>query len=621
MTKKEETHSVEENLAQDYVPKSKIGDLPMSGGVPEDVQKKMDKTKKEVDKFKDDLVKEFKYIQAVGIVPAQAAAKIEEEYEIAEEERKKKLMHLLVVIPEDKFKEIGKVRLKAIELCKKIETPVWAHIMTPVDLWNLGLDSKFDIVEAFGMSFPVLDKGILGSLRVAVIHKTLVLRKFEKYVTTYGLFGSLVTGTAGKDSDVDVVVIINDTDVKRMPRLELKEKLRGIIYSYIQEATAMAGVKNILNVQIYLLTEFWEAVKDANPVMFTFIRDGIPLFDTNAFLPWKSLLKMGKIKPSPESIDMFMSSGDRMEEAVERKLMDIVMHDLYWSIVHPTQALLMLYGLPPGNVYETVEQFKDVFFKKEKLVEKRYADILKEILIKYYKGYEHGKVKKVTGEEVDKLFKDVQDYLKRLKELREQIEKRVEENTINKVYDDLFGMISNMYNKEGEKAIISAFDKELVKTGKLPKRYLEGLKLVAKVKKELEEDRKKSGSVRKKKKKEKAKNIMTGKEIREIDEARKIASEIINSLIEYNQRCDLMSMDRSRFIIKAKEREAEVFFLDEVFVVEGGEIFLLKNSELKESNPEELRKQLESYKEKKTSVDMKAVEELKNIFGDFDLVY
>ncbi len=618
MAKKEETHSVEENLAKDYVPKSKIGNLPMGNGVPEDVQKKMDKTKKEVDKFKDELVKEFKYIQAIGIVPAQASDKIEEEYEIAEEDRKKKLMHLLVIIPEDRFKEIGKVRLKAIELCKKMETPTWCHIMTPVDLWNLGLDSKFDIVEAFGMSFPVLDKGILGSLRVALIHKTLVLRKFEKYVTTYGLFGSLVTGTAGKDSDVDVVVIINDTDVKRMPRLELKEKLRGIIYSYIQEATAMAGVKNILNVQIYLLTEFWEAVKDANPVMFTFIRDGIPLFDTNAFLPWKSLLKMGKIKPSPESIDMFMASGDRMEEGVERKLMDIVMHDIYWSIVHPTQALLMLYGLPPGNVYETVEQFKEVFVKKEKLVEKRYGDILNEVLIKYYKGYEHGKVKKVSGEDVDKLFSDCKDYLKRLKELREQIEKRVEENTINKVYDDLFGMISNMYSKEGEKAIINVFDKELVKTGKLPKRYLNGLKLVAKVKKELEKERK---STKKKSKKKKAKNLMTGKDIREVDEARKIASEIMNSLIEYNQRCDMLSMDRSRFMIKAKEREAEVFFLDDVFVVEAGQIYKLKNNELKKSNTEELRKQLESYKEQKTSIDMKAVEDLKDIFGEFDLVY
>ena len=37
--------------------------------------------------------------------------------------------------------------------------------------------------------------------------------------------------------------------------------------------------ENILNVQVYLLTEFWEKVKDAEPVIFTFIRDGVPLYD------------------------------------------------------------------------------------------------------------------------------------------------------------------------------------------------------------------------------------------------------------------------------------------------------------------------------------------------------
>ncbi|HIF15057.1 MAG TPA: hypothetical protein EYQ86_06990, partial [Bacteroidetes bacterium] len=68
----------------------------------------------------------------------------------------------------------------------------------------------------------------------------------------YVVGGSLVRGEAIKTSDVDVTVIIDDTDVKRMPRMELKEKLRGIIYSYIQEAEAIAGVnKNTLNVQIW----------------------------------------------------------------------------------------------------------------------------------------------------------------------------------------------------------------------------------------------------------------------------------------------------------------------------------------------------------------------------------
>jgi predicted nucleotidyltransferase len=329
--KEQEKKSVEQNLSSDYIPKSKLGNLPMSNQLPEEVKKEMNKTKAGIDKFKKDITKKYKYVEAIGIIPSQASQKIEEEYEVPEEDSKKKLIHILVIIPEEHFKDIGKVRIDAINFAKQIDEKLWVHVMTPVDVWNLCLDSKFDIVEAFAMGFPILDKGILGALRVSEVHKALVLKKFEKYVTSYVISGSLVRGTAHKDSDVDVFVVINDTDVKRMPRLELKEKLRGIIYSYIQEATAIAGVKNILNVQPYLLTEFWEAVKDASPVMFTFIRDGVPLYDRGAFLPWKSLLKMGKIKPSPEAIDMFMKSGDKLKDNIERRLLDIAVIDIYWS--------------------------------------------------------------------------------------------------------------------------------------------------------------------------------------------------------------------------------------------------------------------------------------------------
>jgi len=427
-----ERKSVEQNLSKDPVSKSSQG-LPMSSAnkLNDALKEKQKKTQKDIEEFKKQITKKFKFIEALGIIPVQASKKIEEEYEIPEEEAKKELIHLWMIIPESQFKNIAKIRLETVEQARKINEKFWVHVMTPVDYWNLGLDSKFGVMEALAMSFPIMDKAILSHIRVSQIHKSMVLKKFEKYVTSYVIGGSLTTGTAKKDSDVDVFVVIDDTDVKRMPRLELKEKLRGIIYSYIQEAEAVAGVnKNTLNVQIYLMTDFWEAVKDAHPVMFTFIRDGIPLYDRGTFLPWKSLLRMGKIKPSPEAIDMFMSSGNKLKETVEKRIFDIATLDLFWGINTPTQGVLMLYGLAPPNVYETVKQFREVFVEKEKLVEKKYADILEEIVIGVWKKYEHGKLKPgdVSGTELDRLSKNALDYINRLKDLREQIDKRVQEN-------------------------------------------------------------------------------------------------------------------------------------------------------------------------------------------------
>jgi len=605
--------SVEQNLADDYVPKQKLGNLPVSNSVDAELKKQMDKTKKEIDKFKAEIVKKFKYVEAIGIVPAQAAVKIEEEYEVPEEDVKKKLIHILTVIPEEKFKEIGKVRLEAIKLAKETNDKFWVHVMTPVDVWNLCLDSKFDIVEAFAMSFPVLDKGLLGALRVAEIHKTLVLKKFEKYISGYIISGSLVRGTAHKDSDVDVFIVVDDTDVKRMPRLELKEKLRGIIYSYIQEASAIAGVKNLLNVQVYLMTEFWEAVKDAHPVMFTLIRDGVPLYDRGTFLPWKSLLRMGKIKPSTEAIDMFMSSGDRLKEMVDRRLLDIAVMDIYWGVLTPSQGLLMLYGLAPPTPKETVKLIKEVLHEKEKLLEKKYVDIF-ESVIDFYKGYEHGKNKTISGEDLDKMAKDAYDYMARLKELREQIEKRVQEKSIEEVYKDVFGMLEALLKRKSESAVIKEFDVSLIKKGKFPQRFLEGLKFVAKVRKDVEKEERKDPKA---KKKDKA----TGKLMQDVDKARKVASEIVNALVEYTQRCDFLAMDRTRFVLKGREMNAEIFFLKNVFVVQGPKIQKLEKGKLKKSNSEELKEQLLSVKDKEAKIDFSTLEDLKKIFGEFELVY
>src|SRR3989344_455854 len=257
-----------------------------------EMQKEMEKTKKEMEKLKSVLIKKFPFIQAIGVLPPQSIKIFIQEEEVPKETEK--YMHLYVIVPEEKFKETQKIKKEVVSETEKIKQKIWVHVKTPIDVFEICLDSKFEMASAIAMSFPLFDKGFLGALRVAEIHKSLVLQKFERYIVSYVIGGSLVRGEATKTSDVDVFVIINDTDVKRMPRLELKERLRGIIYKYIGEATALAGVKNELSPQIYLLTDFWESVKDSHPVIFTFIRDGIPIYDRQTFMPWKALLKMGK---------------------------------------------------------------------------------------------------------------------------------------------------------------------------------------------------------------------------------------------------------------------------------------------------------------------------------------
>ena len=136
----------------------------------------------------------------------------------------------------------------------------------------------------------------------------------------------------------------------------------------------------------------------------------------------------------------------------------------------------MLYGLPPPTTKETVSEMKRVFVDKEKLLEKKYWDMLYEIVIKFYKGYEHGEIKEVSGKDVDRLMKNTEDYLKRLKELREDIEKRMMEKTFEEIYNDVFKIMKNLFGNKGESALIGDYEREIINKAKGNPKYVHTLK-------------------------------------------------------------------------------------------------------------------------------------------------
>lgn len=589
---------------------------PASSSIPvkineEQTKKNLEKTKKEIEKLKGFILRKFPYVQAISILPPQSIKFFIEEESVPKETEKH--IHLQIVIPDDKEKETPKLKSEIIKEISKTEESnskskesqkIWLSIRTPGEIWEICFDQKFELTEAIAMSFPLYDKGILGALRVAEIHKSLVLQKFEKYVVSYVIAGSLVRGEAVKTSDIDVFVIINDTDVKRMPRLELKERLRGIIYQYVAEASALAGVQNKLEPQIYLLTDFWESVKDAHPVMFTFIRDGVPLYDRGTFMPWKVLLKMGRLKPSPEAIEMFMSMGDNTTKRAERALLDIVIGDIYWGVITPSQALLMLYGLPPPTPKNVVSEMKRIFVDKEKMLEKKYLDILENIVINYYKAYEHEKIKKVSGKEIDKLLEDMEEYTKRIKELGEQIEKRASEKTIEQVYEEVFELLKNITGKKSQKEIINSFEREYVKKGKFTNNHLKIIKEIVSSKTEFKKGKSST---------------------HKIDRARRDATLLINNLIEYTQRCELVSLDKGKMIIKYHDKGAEKHA--ELLNCEGASFLFRENSikkltdNIENSSIKEAEEAIQRQKGKKeVRINPRVFELLKKEFGNFEIV-
>ncbi|MBI4739803.1 nucleotidyltransferase domain-containing protein [Candidatus Woesearchaeota archaeon] len=518
--------------------------------LPPEVQEKLKAIKQKLDVFQKEVVKKFEdYIVGVALLPPTQP----KEGEPAVDKDK---INVLVLVDDSDSQKMSKAELKEklTAIIDKIAQDVDKNFVVQTvilsEIWQSCYDGKYDLLALISVAAPVYDKGMLAAIKIGELHRTMVIKKFEKYIVSYILFGSLTRGEATHESDIDVAIVVDDTDVKKMTRVELKDKLRAIIIGMGLEAGEITGIRNKLNIQVYILTDFWDSIKEANPVIFTILRDGVPLYDRGLFMPWKQLLRMGKIKPSAEAIDMFMSSGEQMIQRVRAKIKGLIEADIYWSTLTPTQAALMLYGIPPPTPKETINLMEEIFVKKEGLLEQKYIDILREIR-RYYKEIEHNTLKDVSGKEVDDLLDKADQYLKRVKRLFAQIEKMKEEEGILHVYDTMVTIIRDVLVLEGvervsDSEISKRFEADLVHSGKVPEKFLRAVNMIAQAKEDYY-----------------AKKLSKP----DIEKVKKESRELTKFLVEYMQRKRGKELERCRIRVKHGNQYGEVLLLDETAFV------------------------------------------------------
>ncbi len=602
---KEDANS--ENVKLDALTSNLPADLPA------EAKEKLENIKVILDKYQKKVVSKFQgYIMGICLLPPNQP---EQGKELTKEE--KDAINVFVLLDDADSKKMSKDQLREKlstimqESAKDIDKNLKIESVLVTDLWQACSDGKYEILKKIALSAPVFDRGMMSALKISEIHKQMVLEKFENYIVSYCLAGSLVQGKAHSKSDIDVYIVIDDTDVKKMSRAELRDKLRAIIIGMGIDAGNMTGIKNKLNIQVYILTDFWDSIKEANPVIFTLLRDGIPLFDKGIFMPWKQLLQMGKIKPSPEAIEMYVHSGDQLLERVKVKLKEIGMEDLFWATLTPSQAALMMMGIAPPTPNESPKIMSDIFVKKEKLLEPEYVAILKRI-IDTRKKMEHGDKTKMTGKEVDELLKLSEKYLKRLKKLFQQISESKEEEAVINSYNALVTMMRDVLKLENnvkvvtKEKILKSFEDNIVHTGVISEKVFTDIKKVFSTKKAY-------GTKK-----------LTNHEIRT---ALKSGKDSIKVLVDHIERKKARSLDKTKIRVKYGKKYGEVMLLgNKVFVIhdlekrdkiskadigKGGEFV-----NYAESNLEEMEKVIMKISvPEKAFIKEKIFEDLKQIFG------
>lgn len=271
-----------------------------------------------------------------------------------------------------------------------------------------------------------------------------VLKKYGKYVKAVVMMGSVAREEFKPLSDIDVFVVIDDTtmsmtqDMREKVDEELEliaEKIPGATV-VTKNADGKEEKTNLLSVQpTYTLTEFWDYARVAHPIIYNFIKEGVPVYDTGFFEPIKKLLEMGRIPSTREAIENYMEGAPKKIMRAKTVKLLMLAEDAYYAMLNTAQAVLMFMGIEPpvpNRAYEEVKRY----LVEPGILEPEYADWLRDI-IDIRKKIEHKELMDVSGSFVDEWLEKAEKFTDKMFSLLNALEMRKKEKVLERTHEVL----------------------------------------------------------------------------------------------------------------------------------------------------------------------------------------
>jgi predicted nucleotidyltransferase/uncharacterized protein (UPF0332 family) len=221
--------------------------------------------------------------------------------------------------------------------------------------------------------------------------KTLIL-ELKDLVRSIVIFGSNTQNTLNKDSDIDIMVVLDNISVFVSP--ELKEAYQIIINNISQK------YPNKLHILTMNLSDLWDNSRKGDPVLINILRYGQPLFDRDLIEPMQYLLETGKIRPTREAAFNYISRSENLLEETDKHLQNAIL-DLYYSTIDIVHATLMTHKIMPPSPRDMPKIFEKEF-KKTNF--EKYSKDIEELYI-LAKDIEHNRIEKINGKLFDKYKK------------------------------------------------------------------------------------------------------------------------------------------------------------------------------------------------------------------------
>ena len=249
--------------------------------------------------------------------------------------------------------------------------------------------------------------------------------KLGDKVKVVAVWGSVPQGEHGVDSDIDTLVVLDDTKLKKDVPKDAKKKIRRKVTSLADE------VDERITIQYFpFLTEFWDSLRKGEPLAIEAVRNGEAVYDTGIFMPAKRLLERGKISGTQESVKKRLKLAATGYKKAEKNLKASTPHKLEQVVANAGQAPIMLVGkTPPGK--EKVPDVLEEMFVQKGMLEEEEIEKAREIV--EFADVGEKNPEEVTGKEVDEHLQKADEFVRRMHKLVSQLGSR---KKIKDIVDD-----------------------------------------------------------------------------------------------------------------------------------------------------------------------------------------
>ncbi len=255
--------------------------------------------------------------------------------------------------------------------------------------------------------FPTLK--IEKETDIAMDFATKVYERFDKMIKSIVLFGSTAKKTNAPNSDIDIVMIIDDVSISWDQELIVwyREELDKILRKNPYDKK--------LHINTIKLSTWWEDLMRGDPVVINVIRYGQAMLDFGGFFePLKFLLIKGKIKSTPEAI---YSSLKRAPQHIARSKASELssIEGIYWSMVDSAHAALIAKGTLPPSPEHIPRNLNETFVSKKQLKQK-YISWYRDISV-LHKKISRGEITYLKGVEIDQWQERAEEFLREMSRL------------------------------------------------------------------------------------------------------------------------------------------------------------------------------------------------------------